>query len=300
MAVVMKTFRKHSVMYMLLIPGLVYFSIFKYIPMLYIIAAFKQINIVGGIWDSPWVGLDNFRDFFNGVFFGQILGNTLLISMYKLFFVFPAPIILALMLNEVRHNWFKRIIQTITYLPHFLSWVVIYGLMLAFLAPGDGLVNSLLREYNLPTISFLTESSWIRSLLVASDMWQSIGWGAIIYVAALGGIDPSLYEAATVDGASKWRQLWHITLPGIRNVIILMFVLRLSTILDVGFDQVFMMSNALNMDKSDVIETWVYRVGIQEMRVGLATAVGLFKSVIGLVLVLGANRAAKHFDGQIW
>lgn len=292
--------RKFGVMYALLIPGLIYFAIFKYIPMLYILAAFKQINIVGGIWDSPWVGLRNFKDFFNGVFFAQILTNTLLISLYKLFFVFPAPIILALMLNEVRVNWFKRTIQTLTYLPHFLSWVVIYGLMLAFLSPGDGLINSVLRELNLPTISFLTESAWIRSLLVSSDIWHSVGWGAIIYLAALTGIDPSLYEAARVDGASKWKQLWHITLPGIRNVIILMFVLRLSTILDVGFDQVFIMSNALNQDKSDVIETWVYRVGIQEMRIGLATAVGLFKSVIGFLLVLAANRVAKRFDGQIW
>lgn len=300
MAPAIRNLKKHKVMYALLIPGLIYFTIFKYVPMLYLLAAFKQVNIVGGIWDSPWVGWQNFREFFDGVYFGEILTNTLLISLYKLVFVFPAPIALALMLNEVRVKWFKRTIQTLTYLPHFLSWVVIYGLMLAFLAPGDGVVNQVLKENGLAPISFLTESSWIRPLLVSSDIWQSVGWGAIIYLAALTGIDPSLYEAARVDGASRWKQMLHITLPGIRNVIILMFVLRLSTILDVGFDQVFMMSNALNQDKSDVIETWVYRVGIQELRIGLATAVGLFKSVIGLILVVAANRVAKRFDGQVW
>ncbi|MFD0717361.1 ABC transporter permease [Paenibacillus sp. GCM10027626] len=300
MQALLSTVRKHAVMYALLVPGMLYFVMFKYIPMVYMVAAFKEINIVKGLWDSPWVGWDNFKLFFQGVYFSQIIGNTLLISFYKIVFVFPAPILLAIMLNEVRTGWFKKMIQTLTYLPHFLSWVVIYGLMVAFLAPGEGLVNQWLRDIGMPSISFLSEESWIRPLLVSSDMWQGVGWGAIIYLAALAGIDPSLYEAATVDGASKWKQLWHVTLPGIRNVIILMFILRISHIMDVGFDQIFMMMNPLNQSKADVIETWVYRVGLQEMRFGLATAVGLFKSVIGFVLVFAANRIAKRFDGQIW
>ncbi|CAN7164144.1 ABC transporter permease [Paenibacillus sp. LjRoot56] len=296
----MNLLRRYGVMYALLIPGLLYFAVFKYVPMVYIAAAFKNYNVLQGLWESPWVGWQNFQLFFDGVYFKQIIGNTILISFYKLVFSFPAPIILALMLNAVTSTGFKRTIQTLTYLPHFLSWVIIYGLLVAFLAPGTGLVNQLLTTFHLDRISFLTESGLIRSLIVTTDIWQSVGWGAIIYLAALTGIDPSLYEAATMDGASQSRQLWHITLPGIRNVIILMLVLRLSAILDVGFDQIFIMLNPLNQEKADVIETWVYRVGLQEGRIGLATAVGLFKSVIGFVLVLGANRIAKKFDGQIW
>ncbi|OXM16326.1 ABC transporter permease [Paenibacillus herberti] len=292
--------RRYGVMYALLLPGLLYFVIFKYVPMVYIAAAFKDYNVLRGLWESPWIGWQNFETFFNGVYAGQIIGNTLLISAYKLIFSFPAPIILALMLNAVTSNGFKRTIQTLTYLPHFLSWVVIYGLLVAFLAPGSGLVNQLFNTFGLERISFLTESGMIRSLIVTTDIWQSVGWGAIIYLASLAGIDPSLYEAAKVDGASRWRQLWHITLPGIRNVIILLLVLRLSAILDVGFDQIFIMLNPLNQENADVIETWVYRVGMQEGRIGLATAVGLFKSIIGFVLVLGANKMAKKFDGQIW
>ncbi|NOU66818.1 ABC transporter permease subunit [Paenibacillus sp. LMG 31461] len=296
----MNLLRRYGVMYALLIPGLLYFAVFKYVPMVYIAAAFKNYNVLQGLWESPWVGWQNFQLFFDGVYFKQIIGNTILISFYKLVFSFPAPIILALMLNAVTGAGFKRTIQTLTYLPHFLSWVIIYGLLVAFLAPGTGLVNQLLTAFHLDRISFLTESGLIRTLIVTTDIWQSVGWGAIIYLAALTGIDPSLYEAATMDGASQSRQLWHITLPGIRNVIILMLVLRLSAILDVGFDQIFIMLNPLNQGKADVIETWVYRVGLQEGRIGLATAVGLFKSVIGFVLVLGANRIAKKFDGQIW
>ncbi|NQX61994.1 ABC transporter permease [Paenibacillus qinlingensis] len=296
----MNLLRRYGVMYALLIPGLLYFAVFKYVPMVYIAAAFKNYNVLQGLWESPWVGWQNFQLFFDGVYFKQIIGNTILISFYKLVFSFPAPVILALMLNAVTGTGFKRTIQTLTYLPHFLSWVIIYGLLVAFLAPGTGLVNQLLTAFHLDRISFLTESGLIRTLIVTTDIWQSVGWGAIIYLAALTGIDPSLYEAATMDGASQSRQLWHITLPGIRNVIILMLVLRLSAILDVGFDQIFIMLNPLNQEKADVIETWVYRVGLQEGRIGLATAVGLFKSVIGFVLVLGANRIAKKFDGQIW
>ncbi|WP_127588290.1 ABC transporter permease [Paenibacillus koleovorans] len=296
----LRPLRRYGMLYLLVIPGLLYFAVFKYVPMLYIAAAFKNYNVLQGLWESPWVGLQNFELFFNGIYFKQIIGNTILISLYKLVFSFPAPIVLALMLNAVTSNGFKRTVQTLSYLPHFLSWVIIYGLLVAFLAPGSGLVNQLLTAMHLDRISFLTEPGLIRTIIVTTDIWQSVGWGAIIYLAALTGIDPSLYEAATVDGASRSRQLWHVTLPGIRNVILLMLVLRLSSILDVGFDQIFMMLNPLNQAKADVIETWVYRVGMQEGRIGLATAVGLFKSLIGFVLVLGANQLAKKFDGQIW
>lgn len=292
--------KKNYAMYLLLVPGIIYYTLFKYIPMGGIVIAFKEYRLIEGVWGSPWVGFANFQRFFNGVYFWEILGNTIIISFYKLLFAFPAPIILALLLNEVTVGWFKRLVQTISYLPHFISWVIIYGLLIAFMSPGNGLINQVLKQSAFESISFLTETDWIRSLLVMTDIWHGVGWGAIIYLAAIAGVDPSLYEAAIVDGASKWRQLWHITLPGIRNVIILMLLLRLSNILDVGFDQVFMMSNALNRDNSDIIDTWVYREGLQRMEYGLATAVGMFKSIIGFVLLIGTNKLAKRFDGQIW
>ncbi|PYI52855.1 ABC transporter permease [Paenibacillus flagellatus] len=295
-----RNLKQYRMMYALLLPGLVYFTLFKYVPMAGVVIAFKNYNLMQGIWGSPWVGLDNFRLFFEGVYYKQILANTITISLYKLVFGFPAPIVLALLLNEVRLMWFKRVVQTVTYLPHFISWVIMYGLLTALLSPGSGLVNLVLMELGMDPVSFLTEPSWIRTILVSTDIWKDVGWGAILYLAALAGIDPSLYEAATVDGASKWRQLWHITLPGIRSVIILILILRLSHILDVGFDQVFMMANVFNQEKADIIDTWVYRIGLQQMQFGLATAVGLQKSLIGLVLILAANRIAKKFDGQIW
>lgn len=296
----LRLFKKNYAMYLLLLPGIIYYTLFKYVPMGGIVIAFKDYKLMDGIWGSPWIGFANFQRFFNGVYFWEILGNTLIISFYKLLFAFPAPIILALLLNEVAVGWFKRVVQTVSYLPHFISWVIIYGLLIAFMSPGSGLINQILKGLGFETISFLTESGWIRSLLVMTDIWHNVGWGAIVYLAAIAGIDPSLYEAAIVDGASKRRQLWHITLPGIRNVIILMLLLRLSNILDVGFDQVFMMSNALNRENSDIIDTWVYREGLQRMEYGLATAVGMFKSIIGFALLVGANKLAKRFEGQIW
>lgn len=295
-----RNLRRHKVMYLLLLPGLLYFAVFKYVPMLGLTLAFKKYNVMLGLLDSPWVGLDNFRRFTQGVYFRDLLENTVLISLYKLAFGFSAPIALALMLNEIGSRWFKRTVQTITYLPHFLSWVIVYGLMVALLAPGEGVVNLLLRKQGFESISFLTSPEWARFLVVASDVWKGIGWGAILYLAALAGIDPSLYEAARMDGAAKWRQIWHVTLPGIRNVIIIMLIISLSQILDAGFDQIFMMANVFNQEKIDIIDTWVYREGLQRLQMGLATAVGMFKSVIGLALVIGANRIAKKMDGQIW
>lgn len=296
----LRQLNRYKALYIMLIPGICYFLLFRYVPIAGASVAFKQFNFLEGYFGSPWIGFDNFMRFFNGMYFEQILTNTIVISLYKLVFGFPAPIILALMLDQVRLSAAKRTFQTLTYIPHFMSWVIIYGIMLALLSPGDGLVNQLLKENGFETIAFLTDSGWIRTLLVSSDIWYGSGWGAIIYLAALAGIDPHLYEAATTDGAGTFRKLWHITLPGIRSIIMVMLILKLSHILDVGFDQVFMMMNALNMEKADIIDTWVYRVGLLEMQIGLASAVGLFKSVIGFVLVLGANHVAKRFDSQIW
>lgn len=296
----LRSIRRYKVMYLLLVPGIAYFTIFKYIPMFGLILSFKKYNVVLGFWDSPWVGMANFTQFFNGAYFWDLIENTVLISLYKLLFGFSAPVILALMLNEISTQWFKRIVQTITYLPHFLSWVIVYGLMLALLSPGEGVVNVILKQMGYESISFLTSPNWARFLVVVSDIWKEIGWGAILYLAALAGIDPSLYESARIDGASKWRQIWHVTLPGIRNVIIVLLIIKLSHILDAGFDQIFMMANVFNQEKIDIIDTWVYREGVQRLQMGIATAVGMFKSLIGLVLVVSANELAKKFDGQIW
>ncbi|WP_409345541.1 ABC transporter permease [Paenibacillus sp. MBLB4367] len=291
---------KFKVLYLLLVPELIYFIVFKYVPMAGIIVAFKQYNLTLGFFESPWVGLANFKTFINGVYFKDILLNTILISFYKLAFGFSAPIVLALMLNEVRINWIKRTVQTITYLPHFISWVIAYGLMVALFAPGSGLVNALLKQGGMESVSFLTDPDWARFMIVASDIWKEVGWGAILYLAALAGIDPSLYEASRIDGAGRWRQLWHITLPGIRNVIIILLILRMGSILDAGFDQIFIFANSFNQEKADIIDTWVFRQGIERMQIGLATAVGVFKSVIAMVLVMLSNQLAKRFDGQIW
>lgn len=291
---------KYKVLYLLLIPELAYFLLFKYVPMIGIVTAFKQYNLTLGFFDSPWVGWDNFENFLHGVYFKDIMLNTVVISFYKLVFGFTAPIALALLLNEIRVAWFKRTVQTVTYLPHFISWVIAYGLMVALFAPGSGLVNALLKQYGFETVSFLTDPEWARPMIVLSDIWKEVGWGAILYLAALAGINPSLYEAARMDGAGRWRQLWHITLPGIRNVIVILLILRLGSILDAGFDQIFIFANAFNQEKADIIDTWVYRQGIERLQIGLATAVGVFKSVIATVLVVLSNQLAKRFDGQIW
>jgi putative aldouronate transport system permease protein len=291
---------RYRYLYVLLLPELIYFAIFKYIPMLGILIAFQDYNVVAGFWDSEWVGLRNFSQFIHGVYFWDIMTNTVLISLYKMLFGFSAPILLALLLNEVTIRWFKRTVQTITYLPHFISWVIVYGLMIALLSPGEGLVNLLLKQYGFQPISFLTESGWILPLIVSSDIWKEVGWGAILYLAAFTGIDPHLYEAARMDGASRLRQIWHVTLPGIRVVIFVLLIVRLSHVLDAGFDQIFMMANSFNQDKADIIDTWVYRQGLEQMQIGLATAVGVFKSIIGFIFVVTANKLAKRFDGQIW
>lgn len=277
-----------------------YFTIFKYLPMAGIIVAFKDFNLGQGIWHSDWIGFENFRIFIEGVYFWQILGNTIIISLYKLLLGFPAPIILALLLNEIQASWYKKFVQTVTYMPHFLSWVIVYGMMVALLSPGDGLINQWIKDSGFQPISFLSEPQWARFLVVASEIWKDLGWGAIIYLAALAGIDPSLYEAARMDGASRWRQLWHVTLPGIRTVMILMLIMKLGHILDAGFEQIFMLANAFNQEKIDIIDTWVYRAGLERMEVGLATAVGLFKSIIGFIMVILANRIAKKFEAEIW
>ncbi|MDQ0898014.1 sugar ABC transporter permease [Paenibacillus sp. V4I7] len=287
--------------YLMMIPGLVYYILFHFAPMAGTLIAFQNYNLMKGIWGSPWVGFDNFRVIFDNPEFLQIMRNTLLISIYKIVGNMVPDVILALMLNEVRVLWFKRAVQTITYGPYFLSWVIVYGLAFSFLAPGSGLISTFVRDMGWGQIDLLTNQDFFRPMLVLTEIWKNTGFGAIIYLAALSSINQELYEAAVVDGAGRWRQLWHISLPGIRDVFVLLLIIRIGGILDAGFDQVFIFLNARVYDVGDIVDTWVYRYGFERLEFGVAAAMGVFKSLVGLVLVVGANRLAKKVGGSgIW
>ncbi|MDF2658439.1 MAG: sugar transporter permease [Paenibacillus sp.] len=282
-------------------PGLLYYFIFHYVPMGGLLIAFQNYNILKGIWGSPWVGLDNFRTIFASPDFPIIMKNTLIISLYRVLFNMLPDVILALMLNEIRSQWFKRTVQTITYGPYFLSWVIVYGLTFSFLAPEAGLISTWFRDMGWGSVQVLADKDWFRPLLIVTDIWKNTGFGAIIYLAALATINPDLYEAAVVDGAGRWRQLWHITLPGIRDVFFLMLILRIGHILDAGFDQVYIFLNARVYETGDIIDTWVFRRGLENLEFSVAAATGFFKSIVGLVLVLAANKLAKKFGSSgIW
>jgi len=291
-------FRKYWDLYVLLIPGLLYFVVFKYAPMWGILIAFQDYSVFAGMRGSEWVGLHHFREMFGSADFYRVFRNTMLISLYKLAWGFPGPIVLALLLNELRSALYKRSIQTLLYLPHFLSWVIIGGMMVNLLSPSTGFVNEVLKSLGIEPVFFLASADWFRTVLVASDIWKEIGWGAIIYLAALAGIDPQMYEAAIMDGANKWQQIWHITIPSILSTIVILLVLRLGHVLDVGFEQIFVLYNPMVYDVADVIETYVYRAGIAEGQFGYSTAVGLFKSLVGIVLVVLANKGAKKLGQE--
>lgn len=285
---------REKYIYLLLLPGVLYFIIYRYVPMAGLVIAFKDFNPFTGFWNSDWVGIKHFTRMFESSEVIQVLVNTIQISLLQIFVAFPVSIILALMLNELRHATLKRFIQSLIYLPHFLSWVVVVGIFVVFLR-GEGLVNSVLANFGMEAIPFLTDPAYFKPIIILQVIWKEAGWGTIIFLAALAGVNPSLYEAAVIDGANRWRQLWHVTLPAIRGVIIILFILRLGSVLDTGFEQIFLMLNPFNMDSGNVLDTYVYFKGIQQGNIGFATAVGMFKGVIGLVLVLSANRLAKRF-----
>ncbi len=296
-----QSIRSYWDLYLIMLPGILYFVIYKYLPMWGIVIAFQDYSVFSGIRGSEWVGLEHFRNMFMANDFYEIFRNTLLISIYKLAWGFPGPIILAIMLNEIRHMLYKRSIQTLVYLPHFLSWIIVGGIVINVLSPSSGIVNKIIEMFGFEPIFFLASPEWFRTIIVASDIWKEIGWGAIIYLAALAGIDSQLYEAAVMDGANKWKQLIHITLPSMLGVIVILFLLRLGHVLDVGFEQIFVLYNPLVYEVADVIETYVYRVGIQQAKFSFTTAVGLFKAVIGLILVILANKGAKKLGQEgLW
>ncbi|TVY11749.1 ABC transporter permease [Paenibacillus cremeus] len=279
-------------LYLLALPGIVYFLIFKYLPMWGILISFQEYSPFLGFWKSHWIGFKMFQDLFAYDHFWELMRNTVLISFYQLVFFFPVPIIIALMLHEVSRPFFTRLVQTIIYLPHFISWVVIASITFVMLS-GNGVVNHVIEAAGGKSINFLSAPEMFRTLIVSQDIWKEAGWGTIIYLAALAGVDPQLYEAAVMDGANRWRQMWHITLPTIRSTIIILFLLRLGHILDVGFEQIFLMMNSLVRGVGDVFETFVYQKGLVEGQLSFSTAVGLFKSVISLIVVAIANWLVK-------
>ncbi|MFD0958052.1 ABC transporter permease [Paenibacillus chungangensis] len=288
--------RADWMLYLFLIPGLLYFVIFKYLPMYGIMIAFQDYSPFKGIAGSPFVGLKHFMRFFEDDAFITVFRNTLLISLYKLIFGFPVPIILALMLNEVRVLWFKRTAQTLFYIPHFFSWVIFGGIVIQVLS-SKGMVNSVIAFFGGDPILFMAEKSFFRSILVISDILKESGWASIIYIAAIAGVDPALYEAVRMDGAKKRHEIWHVTLPGIKSTIIILFILQLGNILELGVQQVFMLYNPLVYEVGDIIDTYVYRVGLTEQKYSFATAVGLFQATVGLILIYMANFLAKRYGG---
>jgi len=289
---------KYRGVYLMLLPGLLYFAIFRYGPLYEAQIAFKDFQPLLGVEGSPWVGFHNFEAFFKSYYFSQLITNTLIISIAKLIFGIPPAIILAIALSEVRHfPGLARITQTISYLPHFLSWIVIFGILLGLLSPSNGLVNSAISNAGGQPVGFLTSPGWFRAIVVSSDIWKETGWGAILYLAALLAIDPAQYEAAAIDGASRLQRIINVSLPNIKDVIVLVTLLRLGSILDAGFTQVFALYSLPVYSVGDIIDTWVYREGILNAQFSLATAVGLFKGLIGLCLIFVANRFAKRFAG---
>lgn len=296
--------KPYAALYLMLLPGLALIVIFCYGPMYGLQIAFKDYNIGLGIWDSPWVGWEHFQKFLTTDAATRALTNTIIISTLKLVFSFPMPILLALVLNEIGNQAFKRVAQTISYLPHFISWIIVASLMNNLLSPSTGVVNAIIQQFGGDPIYFLADKNWFRPILVITNIWKEIGWSSVVYLAALSGIDPSLYEAAIVDGASRIQRIARITLPSIMPIAVTMLILSMGSIMSAGFDQVFNLYSPQVYDVGDILDTYVYRRGLVDMSYSFSTAVGLFKSVVGLILVVAVNVIAKRLspdhDAGLW
>jgi putative aldouronate transport system permease protein len=296
-----RLFRGNLDLYILLVPGLLFLLLFKYAPMYGIIIAFQDFNIFDGFAGSKWVGLAQFEKLVRSEEFYQVFINTLLISLYKIVLLFPIPILIALFLNEVRKAWFKKTVQTIIFLPHFLSWVIISGLFINILSPSGGLVNNVIQAFGGTPISFFLDNSFFRSVIVFTAGWKESGWNAIIFIAAIAGIEQEQYEAAAIDGAGRIKQMLHITLPGIVPTIILIFILRLGYLLEAGTEQILTMYNSVVYQSGDVIGTFVYRQGLGQQDYSFSTAVGIFNSVVGFILIVAGNELSKKLiKRSIW
>lgn len=295
--------KKHKALYLLMLPGILYYLIFKYAPMYGIIIAFQDYSVGRGILGSKFVGLKHFIEFFYVTPDAwKLVRNTVMLNVYDLLFHFPAPIVLAILFSELKSKWFKRFVQNISYMPHFLSTVVIAGILVTFLSPTTGVINHLLvKLFGIDPIMFLGIPEWFRTVYVGSEIWQKVGWGTILYLAAIAGVDPMLYEAAKMDGANRFQQMRHITFVGMVPVMIILFVLTLGNFMESSFEKILLIYNTMNYETSDVINTFVYRRGILDADFSFATAVGLFQSAIGFILVVAANRIVrKYSETSLW
>ncbi|OXM84425.1 ABC transporter permease [Paenibacillus rigui] len=295
---IFKDIRRDHWLYIMAIPGILYFILFKYWPMGGVVIAFQDFQPFTGFFGSKWVGLKHFHRLFSDPDFFMLLRNTLMLSLYQLVLAFPAPILLALMLNELRREWFKRSIQTLIYIPHFMSWIVVVSMFFVIFESPTSLFQSIAGSMGFKSFSIMMDPGLFRPMYILQVIWRDSGWGTVIYLAALAAISPELYEAAKMDGAGRFRQIWHITLPGIRSTIVVLLLLKMSDILETSFDHVFNLVNSLNRDVGEVFDTYVYRVGLINGQLSYATSVGLFKGVVGLLLVIGANWLVKKFGEE--
>lgn len=296
-----KAIRKNWELYLFVLPAVASVILFSYVPMYGVQIAFKDFRPIKGIWGSEWVGFDHFMRFFDSYYFWDLIWNTAGISLYSIAVGFPIPILLALAMNELRVGFFKRFVQTVTYAPHFISTVVMAGIIIAFLSPVSGMVNHVIQWFGGEPVAFLMKAEWFKTVYVLSDVWQGMGWGTIIYLAALAGIDPVLHEAAVMDGASRMRRIWHINLTGIRPTMIIVLILSTGGILSVGFEKILLLQNSLNMETSDVISTYVYRSGLLQAQYGFSAAVGLFNAVVNFVILVLVNSLARRTNNaSLW
>lgn len=296
-----KILKENYELYLFLLPAFIYFIVFSYWPMYGLQIAFKKFNSALGVWGSPWIGLRNFTNFFNSYYFWILIKNTIGITLYSILIGFPIPIIFALMLNEVDNKRFKRFVQTVSYAPHFISTVVVVGIIVAFLSPTTGVINHIIVAFRGEAKPFMIMPRWFKSIYVWSGVWQSMGWSAIIYLAALSGIDPQQHEAAVIDGANRFERIWHINIPGILPTIIILLILDMGSIMNVGFEKIYLMQNPLNFEASDVISTYVYRTGLIDADFSFSTAVGLFNSIINFIILVIVNIiSGKASEISLW
>lgn len=293
-----KAVREHRTLYLLMAPGLLYFILFRYLPMFGLVIAFKDYNIFKGIWASDWVGLENFRELIRSRDFWNVMKNTLRISFTKILISFPIPILLAILLNEIRQVRFRKVIQTCIYLPHFLSWVVIGGIMLNLFSPVFGLAGQFFKATGMEAVNIMAKKNTIFWVVIFSDIWKEAGWSTIVFLAALTQVDLNLYEAARMDGANKLEQMIHITLPAISSIVIVMLILRIGKIMNAGFEQILVLQNPITRDTIDIFDTYVYREGLGRGSYSFAATVDMFKSVIALILVGSANKISKWFGEE--
>ncbi|MGW7158081.1 ABC transporter permease [Paenibacillus taichungensis] len=296
-----RTWNRNKALWLLFLPCLLYYLIFRYAPMFGLVITFKDYNLFKGIWASDWVGFKYYRMFLENPDFWPLMKNTFLLGLYKLVFGFPAPILLAILLNEVRRAAFKRFVQTVSYLPHFISNVIVASMVIMFLSPTGGLIKNLLAGIGIGPINFMNEPGLFRGIYVLSEIWQHIGWETIIYLAALTAIDPQLYEAADMDGASRLRKIWHVTLPGISPAIVITLILNIGKVLEIGFEKVFLMQNPAIYDTADIISTYVYRVGMVQGNFSYGASIDLFMGVISLIFIYTANWLSRRLsETSLW